>query len=324
MNRDQTDTSYFNVAHRVWGMKDIFVNIYMIRNEDEKSWVLIDAGLKTSFHKIQRMAADLFGEGIAPSAIILTHGHFDHVGSLLSLAELWKVPIYAHPLEFPYLTGGSSYPPADPSVGGGLMAFMADLYPNSPIDVEEYLLHLPDDHTLPGLPDWRYIHTPGHAPGHVSFWREKDKTLIAGDAFVTTKQESALSVMLQSKIISGPPKYFTYDWKQSEESVQNLVALQPEIIATGHGQPMSGDEMLDELTALKENFRHRAVPKKGRYVNNPAVADASGVLYVPPKNKNSATPLIAIGLVVSVIAFSWVLWSGKVRKEDILSSSGSY
>ena len=324
MNRDQTDTSYFNVALRVWGMKDIFVNIYMIRNEDEKSWVLIDAGLKTSFHKIQRMAADLFGEGIAPSAIILTHGHFDHVGSLLSLAELWKVPIYAHPLEFPYLTGGSSYPPADPSVGGGLMAFMADLYPNNPIDVEEYLLHLPDDHTLPGLPDWRYIHTPGHAPGHVSFWREKDKTLIAGDAFVTTKQESALSVMLQSKIISGPPKYFTYDWKQSEESVQNLVALQPEIIATGHGQPMSGDEMLDELTALKENFRHRAVPNKGRYVNNPAVADASGVLYVPPKNKNSVTPLIAIGLVVSVIAFSWVLWSGKVRKQDIISSSGSY
>jgi glyoxylase-like metal-dependent hydrolase (beta-lactamase superfamily II) len=321
MNIDQTNTSYFNVAHGVWGLKDIFVNIYMIQNEDEKSWVLVDAGLKTGFHKIQKMAADLFGEESVPSAIILTHGHFDHVGSLFDLAALWKVPIYAHFLEFPYLTGRSSYPPADPSVGGGLMAFMADLYPNDPIDVEEYLLHLPEDYTLPGLPDWRYLHTPGHAPGHVSFWREKDKTLIAGDAFVTTKQESALSVMLQSKIISGPPKYFTYDWKKSEESVKSLVALQPETIATGHGQPMNGEEMLDELTELKENFKQQAVPKHGRYVNEPAVANADGIIYVPPKNKNAATPLIVIGLVISVAAFSWILLAGKIKKDNILPVS---
>jgi glyoxylase-like metal-dependent hydrolase (beta-lactamase superfamily II) len=315
MNTDHTEHSYFSVAPGVWGMKDIFVNIYMIQHEDEKSWVLVDAGLKTSFHKIKKMAADLFGEDSAPSAILLTHGHFDHVGALRSLAELWKTPVYAHPLEYPYLTGNSSYPPADSSVGGGLMAFVADIYPNDPIDVEEYLLHLPDDHSLPGLPEWRYLHTPGHAPGHVSFWREKDKTLIAGDAFVTTKQESALSVMFQSEIISGPPKYFTYDWKQAEDSVKKLVGLNPDTIATGHGKPMNGTAMQDELSTLLENFKQQAVPKNGRYVTEPAIADASGVVYVPPKQKNIVSPLITIGAVISVLAFSWIILSGKAKNE---------
>jgi glyoxylase-like metal-dependent hydrolase (beta-lactamase superfamily II) len=314
MDTDHKENGYFKVAPGVWGLRDIFVNIYMIQNEDTKSWVLIDAGLKTGYSKIKKMAADLFGEDSVPAAIVLTHGHFDHVGSLYPLTTLWKVPVYAHDLEKPYLTGRSSYPPADPSVGGGLMAFMADLYPNDPIDIEQYLLHLPDDYSVPGLSDWSYIHTPGHAPGHVSLWREKDRTLIAGDAFVTTKQESALSVLLQSKIISGPPKYFTYDWVQSENSVNRLVALQPEIVATGHGQPMSGEDMLDDLIELRDNFKRRAVPSQGRYVHSPAVVDESGVLYVPPKQKAAFRPFIVIGLAISVAAFSWILLEGKKRK----------
>ena len=49
---------------------------------------------------------------------------------------------------------------------------------------------LPEDGSIPHLPDWEWIYTPGHSPGHVSFFREKDLTLIVGDAFVTVKQES--------------------------------------------------------------------------------------------------------------------------------------
>ena len=67
----------------------------------------------------------LFGHGNRPAAILLTHGHFDHVGALKTLAEEWDVPVYAHTLELPYLTGRSSYPPPDPSVGGGAMAAMS-------------------------------------------------------------------------------------------------------------------------------------------------------------------------------------------------------
>jgi glyoxylase-like metal-dependent hydrolase (beta-lactamase superfamily II) len=62
---------YFNVARQVWGMKDIFVNIYMIQNDDEKSWVLVDTGLKTSEKKIKRMAASLFGQTVNQNVLCL-------------------------------------------------------------------------------------------------------------------------------------------------------------------------------------------------------------------------------------------------------------
>ncbi len=65
-----------------------------------------------------------FGGTGRPSAIVLTHGHFDHVGPLETLAKKWDVPIYAHKLEHPYLNGTESYPPPDPTVGGGLMSLL--------------------------------------------------------------------------------------------------------------------------------------------------------------------------------------------------------
>ncbi|HPL54501.1 MAG TPA: MBL fold metallo-hydrolase [Bacillota bacterium] len=46
-----------------------------------------------------------FGKGSKPRSIVLTHGHFDHVGSVMKLSELWNVPVYIHELEIPYVTG---------------------------------------------------------------------------------------------------------------------------------------------------------------------------------------------------------------------------
>src|SRR5690606_18229491 len=87
----------FQVAPDVWGLKTIFVNLYFISNPDN-SWVLVDAGVYGSAGKIKEAAADLFGEGNRPKAILLTHGHFDHIGSVKELANEWDVPVYAHPL----------------------------------------------------------------------------------------------------------------------------------------------------------------------------------------------------------------------------------
>jgi len=305
---------YFDVAPGVWGTKDVFVNMYMIWDEASGKWVLVDAGLKSSAPKIRKMAAELFGPDSRPEAIILTHGHFDHTGAIMKLLEEWKVPVYCHYLELPYLSGKSSYPPPDPTVDGGLMAKMAWIYPQKPINLEGRLNILPPDGSVPFLPGWRYIYTPGHAPGHVSFFRESDRVLIAGDAIVTTVQESVLSVMMQTRKLSGPPKYFTYDWEAARHSVAEIAALQPEVIATGHGRPLSGSEMQAALHNLSRHFGEIALPKKGRYLNDPAIVDANGVTYVPPEEKSF--PWLLLGIGITVVAAVTVAVIARQRKRS--------
>ncbi|RYE24858.1 MAG: MBL fold metallo-hydrolase [Sphingobacteriales bacterium] len=315
-HQKEVHTLYFDVAPYIWGTKDVFVNMYIVQDPASKEWVLIDTGLKSSAVKIKKMAAQLFGEDSRPSAILLTHGHFDHVGSLKKLADEWDVSIYCHYLELPYLSGRSSYPPADPRVGGGLMAKVSGMYPKRPIDVESRLHILPPDGSVPFLPGWRYVNSPGHSPGHVSYFRERDKVMIVGDAFVTTKQESVTSVMLQIKKLSGPPKYFTYDWEAAGVSVKNLAALNPNIVATGHGRPMSGTDMQVALANLAAHFDKMAIPARGRYVNDPAVTNATGVVYVPPKLKDNTLLVLAIGAGVAAAGLAWMYYRKYQKKKQ--------
>lgn len=299
------NNAYTEIAPGVWSMKIVFVNIYMITTGPEE-WVLVDAGLKGSAHRIIKMAAKLFGEELPPAAIILTHGHFDHTGALPALLQQWPVEVYAHPLEMPYLTGLSAYPPPDPTVGGGLMSFFSFLYPKSPINLGKKVHPVPKDGTLPFMPDWVYIHTPGHAPGHISLFRPEDRVLIAGDAFVTTKQESLLSVVRQQKELSGPPKYFTPNWLAAAMSVKKLKELKPEIAGTGHGPAMQGDELLQGLGNLVNDFQRRAIPTQGRYTHEPAKTTRKGVQYLPPAplNKGLIISLFVLSAAVSFSLFS--------------------
>ncbi len=308
---------YFNVAPNVWGLKDIFVNIYIVKDADNNKWVLIDTGLKSTGKKIKKMAAALFDDNNQkPKAIILTHGHFDHVSSVHSLAEEWHVPVFAHYLEMPYLTGKSSYPPCDPTVGGGLVSDLSFLYSMKPIDISSFVTALPEDNTVPFLPNWKWIHTPGHTPGHISLFREEDKTLIVGDAFITTKGESAFNTLLQIKKVSRPPAYGTTDWFAAYESVKKLLLLQPEVVATGHGKPMYGREMLQQLLDLVENFAD-ALPPKGRYVGDPVVQDVNGIEYLPPTLENPYKKLIYTASAL-LFASAVILASSKIKKKKKL------
>jgi glyoxylase-like metal-dependent hydrolase (beta-lactamase superfamily II) len=313
-NKTQENPDVFSLAPGIWGKKDLFVNYYFIQSQGSDSWVLVDAGLKWSAAKIKAAASQLFGPGSSPSAIILTHGHFDHVGALETLLHEWHVPVYAHSLEIPYLAGKSAYPPADPSVGGGMMATMSWMYPKGPINIADHLTPLPGDNTIPGMNDWKYIHTPGHTPGHISLFRESDKVLIAGDAFVTTKAESALYALSYRKHLSGPPKYFTCNWASAKISVLKLAALDPEIVGTGHGVPMFGQEMRNSLHRLSRRFDELAVPASGRYVNEPAVADETGVLYVPPSPQTVSSAVKVVGISLAILSIGLLIYQQTRKK----------
>jgi glyoxylase-like metal-dependent hydrolase (beta-lactamase superfamily II) len=298
---------YFQVAQGVWGLKIVFVNIYMVANRRDagKGWVLVDTGLKGSAKKIISMAESLFGYGTRPQAIILTHGHSDHVGSLKELLKYWNVPVYAHILEKPYLTGRSSYPPVDPTVGGGLMSLLSVFFSVEPINIERNLRVIDMHDGVPELPEWRILHTPGHSPGHISLFFPLNTTLIAGDAITTTRSESAISVLSYLKELSGPPKYITTDWPAAADSLRKLASLEPRIVATGHGPVIRGREVRLAMQNLAENFEEIAVPKSGRYVRFPAVADECGVKYIPSYRKNPAVK-VAIGFAAVLVTFALI------------------
>jgi glyoxylase-like metal-dependent hydrolase (beta-lactamase superfamily II) len=282
-------------------------------------WVLVDAGLFGSANKIKAEAEKIFGPGTKPQAIVLTHGHFDHVGALQDLLKEWDVPVYAHPLEMPYLTGKSHYPPPDPGVGGGAMAYMSFLFPTNPINLGNRLRPIENNY-IPELYDWRVIPTPGHSPGHISLFRDKDRVLIAGDAFVTVNQASAISVMTQKKELLGPPTYFTIDWEASRQSVERLASLYPTAAGTGHGVPMFGEELTSRLSNLVEHFDEIAIPSSGRYVTQPAITDEEGIITMPTPISNNAAKIIAgVGLGVAVGAIIFSIFSNPSKGQKRLN-----
>lgn len=268
------------IADGVLFLRTILANLYLVRTDS--GWVLVDAGLSGHAEDIRSAARTFVGSDAPPAAIVLTHAHFDHVGSLQALLESWHVPVFAHLLERPYLTGRSPYPPPDPLVGRGLMALASRLYPRGPIDVSANLEFLPDGGDVPAMPGWRWVATPGHTAGHVSLFRERDRLLLAGDAVTTTRQESAVAVAFQRRELHGPPAYFTQNWRQAGESVRRIAALGVEILATGHGDPWRGTEVKAGLRDLADRFRQREVPRFGRYTDRPAVTDARGIVSLPP------------------------------------------
>jgi len=267
--------------------------VYLVGTPGEP-WAVVDTSAPGHFEAIRSAAEEVFGVGAKPDAIILTHGHFDHYGSALQLATYWNVPIYAHRMELPYLTGKDQLPPLDPTVGG-FFAFASRLLPVSGTDLGEYVHALPDDRSVPGMPVWRWIHTPGHTPGHVALFRENDRTLLAGDALATVNADDAVAMMTRRQQISRPITPAVSDWPATRRSLEALAALRPYVIGAGHGIPMTGDGVADELAAFAAEFR---APKHGRYVPEPARFDENGVSFLPLPAPDPL-PKVAIGLAVA-------------------------
>ena len=271
----------------------VFVNAYLV--ESPQGFAIVDTGLNgVGVALIQRAVSDRFGPDARPQSIVLTHGHFDHAGSAQALADAWDVPVYAHRLELPYLTGLSDYPPQDPTVGGTL-ANLSRLFPRGAIDLSSRIRALPDDRTVPGLPGWKVIPTPGHTRGHVSLFRGADGVLLAGDALATMNQESLGETFLQHRQLRWPPAPLTTDWQAAARSLDHLATLRPTTIAAGHGLTMTGDNVAETLARFSRSF---TPPRYGRYVNQPARANEYGVVSLPPP----VTDPVGIGLRAAAVA----------------------
>ena len=286
-----------------------FVNVYFVETGTPGEWVLIDTGLPGSAKTIIAAADELFYPGARPEAILLTHGHLDHLGAARELADHWKVPVIAHPLEMPYLTGQALYPPRDPTVGGSL-AFVSRFFPTQLPNLEERVQALNvDEPGAPFLMAWRWLHVPGHAPGQIAFFREADRVLLGADAFATSDHDSVPAILLGRPKISRAGTPFNYDWQAAHQSVQTLAALNPKAIGCGHGPVIIGPEAAAGLHALADNY---PIPEQGRYVPEPARTDASGVEHLPPAPKDPLPLQLAIvGGSLLAAGAAWLLTGGR-------------
>lgn len=297
------------IAPHVARIRSVFVNLYLV-GEPGGPWALVDTGLPGGFDHVRAAAEERFGTNAKPEAVYLTHGHFDHAGSALALATFWGVPVYAHRLEMPFLTGKSQYPPTDPTPGGAI-SFMSRFFPSSKIDLGDHVRELPPSRTLPGLDRWEWVETPGHSPGHVSFFRPDDKVLLAGDAFTTVDMDGALALATQKQQVARAPTPFTCDWVQARRSVVNLAGLKPYTVACGHGAPMIGPDVADLLETHAQEFM---APRKGRYVAEPARTDENGIVALPPAPPDPL-PKVLVGAGVAAALGALVLTASRQKKK---------
>jgi glyoxylase-like metal-dependent hydrolase (beta-lactamase superfamily II) len=299
----------YDLALDVRGLKLTFVNAYFIGSPgDYKPWVLIDAGLYGSAKNIIEKAEQLYGKDNPPQAIVLTHGHFDHVGALPKLLDYWpRVRVYAHAQEIPFLTGQYQYPAPDPGVGGGAMAAMSWMYPRKPINIRGRVLPIASKMSF--LEDWEVIHTPGHTPGHISLFRKKDGVLIAGDALSTTNQNSLTSVIKQEKVLHGPPSYYTINWQQAKKSVFDLSNRMPKAVGAGHGLPMFDNELYIGLERLKLKFESSEIPSEGHYTQMPVEIDDDINNYPVPEAYHTYKRYTIAGLFSAAIIIGAAIYA---------------
>lgn len=201
------------LAPGVWRLKEIpapTINVYLAED------VLIDAG--RTWDK-RRIFSELEGREI--SMLALTHVHPDHQGAAKAVCEARGVPLACHAEDVDAMEGRR--PVQEASATNPVNRFIASIWQGPPYKVDRVLA---EDDEVAGF---RVVHTPGHARGHVVFFRESDRVAICGDVIRNMSYATALPG------IKEPPPVFTYDMAENRRSIRRLAELNPSLILPGHG-----------------------------------------------------------------------------------------
>jgi hydroxyacylglutathione hydrolase len=180
--------------------------------------VLIDAGTR---HHAKRILSQLKGHGVTAHA--LTHAHGDHQGASHAVCQSLGIPLWCGAQDAPAAEDGRIRERMPSHPIGWLLA---TIFAGPPHPVAR---RLHEGDTVAGF---EVLDTPGHSIGHVSFWRESDRTLICGDVFTNIDTITGLPGLHE------PKSFFTPDPVRNRESMRRLAALEPELVCFGHGRPL--------------------------------------------------------------------------------------
>jgi glyoxylase-like metal-dependent hydrolase (beta-lactamase superfamily II) len=225
-----------NVAEGVHRVEDAFTNWYLLEADDGVT--IVDAGVPSSWDSLVD-ALPRIGRSLSDvRAVVLTHGHFDHVGFAERARRELDVPVYVHendapltrhPWRYDYERMPAFYFATQVQALPIVATFLRHraFWP-SPIDsVTRY--HDGDTLPVPGRP--AVVATPGHTLGHCALHLADRDTVLAGDAVVMLDPYTARR---------GPrlvARAATADTERNLATLDALAATGARIVLTGHGEP---------------------------------------------------------------------------------------
>ena len=203
------------ISDHIWTLKSWMVlefRVWVVANQDGKGVTLVDTGVGSMAKDILAFVEQL-GKGPIQQ-ILLTHGHSDHVGSVLKILEHTKVPVYVHPTEIPYMEGDLPYPRRKKA---------EQTLPKNVVSP----LHIEEGGQLSSFGALQAYSAPGHSPGHVVYFHEQDRVLLGGDLFTSKKGK-----------LKRPMPMFTADMQEAIRSSRIVEKLKPERLEVCHSGPV--------------------------------------------------------------------------------------
>lgn len=218
------------IAKNVWQLsgfpRDMF-NIYLAGD------VLIDAGTRWAKRRVLRQLT-----GHRLSLVALTHCHPDHQGAVHAVCQQFSAPLAVHAADASTMEGRQRMVPANWIVRLG-----EHFWSGPPHPVDRVL----QDGDMVG--EFQVVHAPGHTPGHVMYFRESDRLVIAGDVLAN------IHFLTGKPGLREPPPIFSSDRRMNWKAIRRLADLKPALVCFGHGPPLARTEVLprivERLTALE-------------------------------------------------------------------------